>query len=151
MIGSSCHCGVRYWSLAGQIALPHFDIVWQLMLCRFIFFHSLSAAPTSEFRNDIPLARQACQVVSCAIVGCVINGDGQQLLPPFFLFWYNCWFEICHCICSGLWNTAAVLENTGKPQCRNVFLCDTALDLLRLSKAQCSFINVSHANVCCRD
>lgn len=42
-----------------------------------------SVAPSSEFRNDIPLARQACQVVSCAIVGCVINGDGQQLLPPF--------------------------------------------------------------------
>lgn len=38
MIGSSCHCGVRYWNLAGQIALSYFDIVWQSMLCRFLFF-----------------------------------------------------------------------------------------------------------------
>lgn len=35
MIGSSCHCRVRYWNLAGQIALSHFDVVWQFMLCSF--------------------------------------------------------------------------------------------------------------------
>lgn len=40
MIGSSCHCGVRYWNLAGQIALSYFDIVWHSMLCRFLFFCS---------------------------------------------------------------------------------------------------------------
>lgn len=56
-----------------------------LFICLFSFFSFffVEGAPASQIKNDILPARQACQVISCAIVGGVIHSDGHWLFLPF--------------------------------------------------------------------
>lgn len=80
MIGSSCHSSVRYWNFVRQIALSHFDVVWQFsfyVLSWFFYLFIFFRAPTFQIKTYILWARQLCQVISCAIVGGVISSDGQ--------------------------------------------------------------------------